>query len=194
MPKHFLYTAFLAIVVTLIINGVIFLCSAKSNVSTNIKEIVKIETDGTITSVISDHQKEIESVKSKILYLEGENRIFETQLSSIQDNQSKTTERLLTMQTNLVKQITDVDVKATTQDKTTNGRVDSAFKLLDSTIDDLNKAKSDIVTNKECIDNLIKVLEIQRQTLSETKDKISRITRMFYNYDQVQATLEKEQK
>ena len=193
MHKHFLYTAFLAIIVTLIVNGLIFILSSKHEVPSSIKEIIKVESDGTITQVISEQEKEIDSIKSKIFLMEGKGTIVEAKLTSLQNNQDKMEESLLDSQRDLDKKIVGLDEKFTTKNKELDETVNELSKFSAATASDLDNTKKDVATNKECIANLITVLEIQKQALSETKNKVNRITRMFYNYDQVQATLDKEE-
>lgn len=194
MHKHFLYTAFLAIIVTLIVNGLIFILSGKHEVPPSIKEIVKIESDGTITQVISEQEREIDSIKSKIFLMEGKGTIVEAKLTSLQNGQDKIEECLSDAQRDLDKKIDELDGKFTEKNRELNEVLNELSKFSAATASDLDNTKKDVATNKECIANLITVLEIQKQALSETKDKVNRITRMFYNYDQVQATLDKEQK
>jgi len=192
MLKNFLFTVLVAVVITLTINALIFICCKKEN-PPSLKEIIKIENP-TDLSGITSNREEIERIKSKILYMEGKTAIIESSLTSLQSIQRKTSESISEMQEDFDKKVANLDKKTSAENVKLNSKIDSTDTLLNATVEDLDKAKSDIVRNKECIDNLVKVLEIQKQALSETKDKVNRITRMFYNFDQVQSTLDKDQK
>ena len=192
MLKNFLFTVLVAVVITLTVNALIFIC-CKKETPLSLKEIVKIENPADLSGITSNRE-EIERIKSKILYMEGKTAIIESSLTSLQSIQRKTSESISEMQEDFDKKVANLDKKTSAENVKLNSKIDSTDTLLNATVEDLDKAKSDIVRNKECIDNLVKVLEIQKQALSETKDKVNRITRMFYNFDQVQSTLDKDQK